>query len=208
MLDPYWLSDESRGSVNPNPPIGMAQVWKACEGSVLDYGCGYGRHAEASEPDEYLGVDVNSERIATARAGFPAHDFAVIGCAWDIYNLVPAQWDTALADNVLLHVPDEEIGGVMAVFATCCKRVVIAEHLGKDHRGNRHQWHREWTTYDRMLSAFGLRTVSNVEVENPRHEHCRLHVMCWAYPSIDKLVSELPRTVAEARKRKQRKARA
>jgi 2-polyprenyl-3-methyl-5-hydroxy-6-metoxy-1,4-benzoquinol methylase len=68
-------------------------------GTVLDHGCGVFSLAPRVPPEEYLGVDVDDDCLATARSRHPSHTFAK-----DVPEGV--RYDTVASMAVIEHVPD------------------------------------------------------------------------------------------------------
>jgi len=179
MPHPYWLTDQSQRHVNPNRPIGEVEVLELTEGSVLDYGCGVGRLARFFSPQSYTGVDVNANRINRCHTTYPDHLFMVIK---DHNDIVGLERDTIIADNVLLHVSDEELPEVIGAFSKVATRVVIAEHLGRHWRPEvLHQcpcYNRDLRDYEKLFANVGMGLSDHRLVMNPKYK-AEMSVALW-----------------------------
>jgi SAM-dependent methyltransferase len=73
---------------------------------VLDVGCGPGTNAGVFAPTGYVGADLSSDYIESARKRFPLHRFEV----WDITKPGPSlgKFDVALINSVFHHLSDDE----------------------------------------------------------------------------------------------------
>ena len=76
-------------------------------GRVLDYGCGAGELACVCSPDQYYGMDIDSEVIALAKSRYPDYRFE---------RDVPSdeQFDTIVALAVIEHIADP--GALLIMF--------------------------------------------------------------------------------------------
>jgi SAM-dependent methyltransferase len=97
-------------------------------GTVLDFGCGDGRLAEAFGPERYLGVDINPHAIGYCQGKYRGWRFELAAAE------LPAA-DCALAYTVLLHVPDGELAATVRRLCAAAPRVLVAEILGRKWRG-------------------------------------------------------------------------
>lgn len=96
---------------------------------VCEVGCGYGRLADAFEPEKYIGVDCNREAIDRAKVRLPEYSFHVI----DEYRYPPTM--AKFAYTVAMHIPDEEYPEfIKAMCNSTGDQIVIAEILGADKR--------------------------------------------------------------------------
>ena len=164
----FWRGNADLRDITPAgerfPEVGLfSTLAAACRGSVFEFGCGDGRLAPAFPAAEYVGFDINPAALAAARVANPTHSFTD---AWQ-----PA--DTFLAWTVLLHVPDDEIAGVLAR-ASAYGRVVIGEVMGRRWRrpGDPPVFNREAGEYVEMAG----RPVTEVRVPYPRYG-CDLTVL-------------------------------
>jgi SAM-dependent methyltransferase len=185
MPDPYWLEPASDRHVNPNAPVGTDEIVALCEGSVLDYGCGTGQMAEFMR---ITGCDINRQRIRIAKHRWPSMDFFSIRSHKD----VNPHFDTVLCNNVLLHVPDDEIVSLLEKLGSVTDRIVIAEHLGRGPRRKvRHyyplgsttrrttrQWNRDLRDYQVLFGDINYLLIEHIEVMNPRYGR-EMSIMLW-----------------------------
>jgi len=149
--------------------------------SVYDFGCGFGRHAVffddlLKKPDDYLGVDIAPHRILRNEQTFPWIRFAHIrddrtlwkraraGSGW-IWreDTEPVRMDVALADHVLLHVKDSDIGDVVTHLCEAAPEVVVCEKFGSSHRGLfSYNNNRDEVTYAQLFALNGRELVAKV----------------------------------------------
>lgn len=95
---------------------------------LLDFGCGTGNNAGIFDPEQYLGVDIDSERISYARTLNPTHTFQVVGEQLD--ELEDSSFDRILISAVLHHIEDSKIAGYLAHFKRILKpdgQIIIYE---------------------------------------------------------------------------------
>lgn len=98
--------------------------------TVLDFGCGFGRHSVAFNPKEYLGVDINPKAIKEARYSHPNHEFQEI----TLQSKYPVA-DLYLVFTVFLHLDDASVrSSLRKMRNTCRKYIVIIEALGREWR--------------------------------------------------------------------------
>ena len=96
---------------------------------VCEIGCGYGRLADAFEPDKYIGLDCNREAIKRAKKNLPEYSFHVI----NEYKYPPTM--SKFAYTVAMHIPDDEYHEfVQAMCESTGEQIVIAEILGRSKR--------------------------------------------------------------------------
>jgi len=173
MPEKYWLSPLSAKNVNPNTPIGTKEVTGFAKGRVLDYGCGFGRLAP--EFDDYVGVDLTEHRLAECRRQHPDKTFML---TTDLQS--DAVFDTVILDNVLIHVPDDEIEDLLGDVTGFGERVIIAEHLGRHFRGRPLQWHRDLSEYEDIFECLGFTLMVTATVDNPNYRSAgKMSVMLW-----------------------------
>ena len=126
----------------------------AANGKVCEIGCGTGRVAKLFKPHRYLGVDINPGSIGVAERQNPNHKFDLI--MWD--TLYPGA-DTYLFYTVLMHIPDNELAGIVRRLDN---RVIIAESMGRWLRdyGRGNNYHRDPDEYRTMFKRFGFKEIS------------------------------------------------
>lgn len=165
----FWRGNTGLRDITPKgerfPEVGLFQALaRACRGPVFEFGCGDGRLAPAFPADGYVGFDINSAALAAARVANPAHRYVT---EWE-----PAE--TWLAHTVLLHVPDDEIGPLLARTAPY-PRIVIGEVMGRKWRrpGDPPVFNREALEY---LELSGRQLVDVISVPYPRYR-CDLTIL-------------------------------
>lgn len=158
----YWRQNTGLRDITPAgerfPEVGLFQALSAaCLGMVFEFGCGDGRLSSAFDPNHYVGYDINPSALAAARSNNPAQRYVE---EWE-----PA--DTFLAHTVLLHVPDDMIGDLLARARMGYRRVVIGEVMGRHWRrpGDPPVFNREADEYVRMMGSEPAR----IPVPYPRY---------------------------------------
>ena len=167
----FWRANSNLRDITPSgerfPEAGLFQaLGSACRGSVFEFGCGDGRLAPAFPAESYAGFDVNEAALAAARRANPAYRF---GNEW-------VEADTWLAHTVLLHVPDDAIGGVLAR-AQAYDRIVIGEVMGRQWRrpGDPPVFNREAHEYVELV---GRELIEAIAVPYPRYR-CDLTILVF-----------------------------
>ncbi len=113
---------------------------KLCKGRICEIGCGTGRCADVFGQQVYVGVDINLKAIELARMEHPGYDFRHI--AWD--DRYP-EADTYLFHTCLMHVPPEELQGVLV---RAKPRLVIFESMNAEYdKPHKLAWHRDPREY-------------------------------------------------------------
>lgn len=166
----FWRHNTDLRDITPKgerfPEVGLFDVLRvACQGAVFEFGCGDGRLSPAFDPDRYFGFDINPFALRAAAEANPQHRY--------VTEWTPA--DTWLAWTVLLHVPDDEIGGVLKR-ASAYGRVVIGEIMGRQWRrpGDPPVFNREASEYVEMVG----RPCERLAVPYPRYR-CDLTVLVF-----------------------------
>lgn len=159
----YWRNNDALNHITPAriefPEVGLfPALQKVCQGSVFDYGCGYGRLAPAFDPDSYYGMDINDTALDEARKRNPVYSF---GKDWQ-------SADTVLAYTVMLHIPDDEIVDLINKMRSY-RRIVIGEIMGRRWRrpGNPPVFNREADDYCEIV---GRDLVQIEYVPYPRYK--------------------------------------
>lgn len=167
----FWRGNSRLRDITPKgerfPEVGLFETLRrACTGSVFEFGCGDGRLAPAFSPELYAGFDINPTALAAAAGANPGYRYVT---EWQ-----PA--DTWLAHTVLLHVPDDEIGPLLARTAGY-SRVVIGEVMGRQWRrpGDPPVFNREAHEYVEMI---GRELVEVFDVPYPRYR-CDLTILVF-----------------------------
>ena len=121
-----------------------------CEDPVCEIGCGTGRIAKIFKGRNYIGVDINESAIAVARENISHGTFQKI------------KWDDPFPDaqkylfyTVLLHIPDDEIKGVVKRLKN---RVVVAESMNRWIReyGLSNNFKRDPWEYRKVFNDYGF----------------------------------------------------
>ena len=79
----------------------IAAVRPLLRGRVLDIGCGSGALAQYVEPENYLGVERDTDSLAVAKRDYPQHRFIP-----ELTGEDAARFDTVVTLAVIEHVPD------------------------------------------------------------------------------------------------------
>jgi SAM-dependent methyltransferase len=154
----WWASGAGIADLTPRGAtwpegIGFADDLHALarSGHVLELGCGAGRLAGFFRPSAYVGVDVCAAALDRAARSHPNHVFALV----DTQTALPSA-DVTLAHTVLLHVPDEDLPGLIGRIRS--PRVVVSEILGRHWRrtGNPPVFNREADDYAAAFAAAGF----------------------------------------------------
>lgn len=167
----YWRGNTGLREITPKgerfPEVGLFQaLGRACRGPVFEFGCGDGRLAPAFSHELYAGFDINPAALRAAASANPGYRYVT---QWE-----PAE--TWLAWTVLLHVPDDEIGALLASAETY-GRVVIGEVMGRKWRreGDPPVFNRDASEYVELL---GRELVDTIAVPYPRYR-CDLTVLVF-----------------------------
>jgi SAM-dependent methyltransferase len=90
--------------------------------AVLELACGDGNLATVFPPESYLGLDLSTERIAAARMGYPAYQFAVCDVAGEGFkNLLP-NFDFIFCHGLLHHLDDKSCYELLAHIRLLAKK--------------------------------------------------------------------------------------
>lgn len=174
----YWRSGRGLSNITP-----QGKAWPEGEGfrdflsgligldTVLEFGCGIGRLAPCFDPEQYVGVDVSPFALERARSNHPKYRFDLIG-ETDPLPLA----NITLAHTVLLHVPDDALGSVVARFESTL--VIVSEILGRHWRrsGNPPVFNRELEDYQAAFAP-RYRLVERHEWPYPHYGDTNLTVM-------------------------------
>lgn len=101
--------------------------------NVLDFGCGIGTNCTIFEPNSYLGVDCDLERIDYACRWYPGYNFKAIN-GYEIpvsHGII----DYILISSVLHHIPCQEIPKYIKEFKRILKpdgKVILMEPCVSD----------------------------------------------------------------------------
>lgn len=129
---------------------------------VLEFGCGPGRLSCLFSPLLYLGVDINQRSLDEAKVRNSAHVYQLAGD-----GPLP-EADIVLCHTVLLHVPDEELDGVIARMRAPV--VVVNEMLGRHWRSDQEPpvFNRDLADY---VAAFKARGYALTGISEQIYEH-------------------------------------
>jgi SAM-dependent methyltransferase len=167
----FWKSNASHDHVRPNKDIGLGAILNYIgEGSmVLDFGCGFGALAEFFPDTLYQGVDINAERVAYCKEKYPNHSFKLIEGSYELW----AGFDVVVVNNVLHHVDDSEIQGMLADFYYAAPRLVIGTHVTEGGKFKRNgvltNWNRALKEYQGLLKRAGYPYFEETKEYNPRY---------------------------------------
>ena len=174
----FWLHERSHAHVNPNPDIGIQDIVDLSMGSVLDFGCGFGKLTPYFA--DYLGVDINQDRVEACQEKFMEKRFDLIESHRDL-RLFRCQ--TLIANNVLHHVDDNEILPMLDSFRICARYVVQGNHVtenGKFPRSGQVTSHnRTFLQYEELFNEAGFHLNICQTVYNPHYRE-NFHIMRWS----------------------------
>jgi SAM-dependent methyltransferase len=132
----------------------------------LEFGCGYGRLSPtfASLSARHIGVDINGEALAAARAAYPHLDFrqsngGELAFPDDTFDLV-VSW------TVLQHVRPERIDDALRELLRVLRpegRLLLCEETRDPGGGTRHCWHREPSFYEARVDSLSLTESSYID---------------------------------------------
>lgn len=74
--------------------------------NILDFGSGFGSFAKIFDPNDYLGIEINSKYISRSKKLNPYHNFLNINLA---QNKLDNKYDLVLIYGVLHHIPNKEV---------------------------------------------------------------------------------------------------
>ncbi len=102
---------------NTNFTINILKDYNFEDKKILDFGCGTGSNCFLSTPENYLGVDINENRIKYAREKYPGYHFETL----NNYHLPTNSFDIILIIAVLHHIPDNKINSIFNEFRRILK---------------------------------------------------------------------------------------
>ena len=123
-------------------------------GSVLEFGCGYGRLAHLFDAGSYRGVDFSITAIDRARRRLPGYDFRTCGLG----EPLPAA-DGVFAYAVLHHIPAAGLPALALRLRAAAPRFVLVERMGDIPDTGRKfpAWHRTSAEYIDLFRGVGFR---------------------------------------------------
>lgn len=99
---------------------------KPDEIKVLDYGCGIGRYAEFFPPDQYLGVDISTQAVLSAKKRNPKHRFLKIEELTESpFSKKLLKFDIFSTKTVLQHCSDDVVDNILSMSKHHMKRNCI-----------------------------------------------------------------------------------
>lgn len=107
FIRPKWLAKLYISNV-------IKRNFSLTDKAVLDFGCGTGSNCLMFNPDNYLGVDINSKRIEYARNLYPEYHFQVL--EGNSLNIINDSFDYILIVAVLHHIPSENLSDILQEF--------------------------------------------------------------------------------------------
>ena len=148
---------------------------------VIDFGCGDGSLCRTFTKESYLGLDIDTKIIESARSKFSEYAFKVPSS--DIYST-----DMFMACRVLSELTDESIHKVMKNVR--CKWLLVAEPLSKQGpEGNIFSLHqRDLENYKKIMRAHDLllfqHKIKSACTGNPQDISFLLFKRCGRNPSL------------------------
>ncbi|SJZ40397.1 class I SAM-dependent methyltransferase [Selenihalanaerobacter shriftii] len=112
FVRPTWLSNLYINNV-------IKRNFNIQNKSVLDFGCGIGSSCSMFSPNNYLGVDLDQNRIKYARHLYPQYNFHVLK-EKDL-NILSDVFDYILIVAVLHHIPSKKLSDVLQEFSRILK---------------------------------------------------------------------------------------
>lgn len=97
--------------------------------SVLEIGCGFGRMTaivQEFKPSRYLAIDVSHEQLAEAERRVPGPEYLLTSV--EEFD-TDEKFDLVLASEVLMHIPPESVGEVIAQMLERANKHVISIDL-------------------------------------------------------------------------------
>jgi 2-polyprenyl-3-methyl-5-hydroxy-6-metoxy-1,4-benzoquinol methylase len=92
------------------------------ESRVLELGCGGGNMCTMFPGRNYVGVDMNRERIEAARIEYPEHTFHCCGAEEPAVDRFMQQSDFIFGLNFLHHIDDDEVKALLDRIRENCPR--------------------------------------------------------------------------------------
>jgi ABC-type polysaccharide/polyol phosphate transport system ATPase subunit/SAM-dependent methyltransferase len=157
----HWRADRLANLIPHSPRFGcFPEGWNAVDflrryagplaGSrVVDLGCGTGRLCEAFAPTSYLGLDINEDAVARARADHPGYSFERVDFVGDY---PPA--DLYLAYMVLMYVDDASVAAMLERLCGAAPRILIADIFDREWRQGAYHpaFNRTQDDYERLMT--------------------------------------------------------
>lgn len=135
---------------------------------VLELGCGAGRNLAAIQAAlpgvEVVGVEINEAAVTVSRAATGAQ--IVHGSIYELGDL--GRFDVAFTAGVLMHIPHENVEGVIRSMVACADATAHFELHGAPHRFDFHRYPRDYgATYAGMdLGGFRYEVFPRGDIRN------------------------------------------
>ena len=166
----FWRAQNGTNHITPGGKWTPEGAWLAdflaglAGKEIVEFGCGPGRLAQHFDPARYLGLDITPNAIAVAEEWNPGHCFRLV----DEDETIGAGADAVLCHTVLVHVPDDDLDGVIGRFAAPV--VLVNEMLGR-------RWRRDGTPpvfnreMDEYVAAFAAHGYALTDVREEIYAH-------------------------------------
>lgn len=115
----YELIGYSSGNIGAFKKVISEHLDCSKSSSTLDFGCGTGMFCDLFDQGNYLGVDVNRERIDFAIKKHKGYKFQTLKSMSDFSS---CQFDNILCLGVFHHMDDQSINQIMLQFNKVLKR--------------------------------------------------------------------------------------
>ena len=130
--------------------------------TVIDFGCGHGRLCDIFPKEKYLGLDINTDALASAQNKFLDYRFEKIGgeiTSADLY----------LAHSVFLYMTDREVDEALRKMR--CKYLLVGEILGREcsREGLPPIYNRDLADYLRLFRSHDL--ILHKHIKKPHEKY-------------------------------------
>lgn len=91
------------------------------DGMTIEIGCGTGLLSKFFKPGHYVGVDIDEDRIETAKVTYKGYEFHTIDLTTDTIPDIE-RFDFVLFHGAIHHIPDEGVHNIMQLFKDSAKK--------------------------------------------------------------------------------------